>query len=541
MPRRRRSRLIVLVSALGGLVAGVGPARAGTFPVAPGEDFCQVFNQQAGPGDEVLLAPGDHAGPCVLSQGGTPGLPKALRAADPGDPPRIVYEGASSNVLDVTTSHVVIEGIRFGPTQADIDAIKIKAGDQVRIAGNHFFQIGGISVSANTVDTEGIEIVDNFFEDLSATGIYLGCHGGMASCSARGYTIAGNLIDGVDSANVGYGLEVKLDSDGVVRDNVIHDTKGPGIEIYGSTELTRVNVVERNLVIGSRNNATLEIAGGPTIVRSNLVIGGAGGGLYVYDYQDRGLVRAIQVVGNTVIGDAGPAVALSKWGPDLELEFADNAAWQMAGGGPAMPAAIAGVAWAGNVECTDPGLCWVDAAGWDLGPAPGSPLEGGGAAPTLAALGDDFCGQARGAPPFAGGLEGGRGAGPGPLSVAFKSTFACEGGGGTTGGTGGETSGGDTSGGTTGEGTSSAGTSGGATSEGTSGGSASGGSVSAGTTAGATGSTSEGGGEDGGGCACASGGGGGSGWALLVVALLRRRRARGCTASSALWRPAKIG
>lgn len=532
----------MLVSALGGLVAGAETALAGSFPVAPGEDFCQVFNQQAGPGDEVLLGPGDHAGPCVLSQGGMPGLPKALRAADPGDPPRIVYDGASSNVLDVTTSHVVIEGIGFGPTQADIDAIKIKAGDEVRIAGCHFFQIGGISVSANTVDTQGIEIVDNFFEDLKATGIYLGCHGGMASCSARGYTIAGNLIDGVDSANVGYGLEVKLDSEGVVRDNVIHDTKGPGIEIYGSTDPSRVNVVERNLVVGSRNNATLEIAGGPTIVRSNLVIGGAAGGLYVYDYQDRGLVRAIQVVGNTVIGDAGPAVGLSEWGPDLELEFADNAVWQMAGGGPAMPAAIAGVAWAGNVACDDPGLCWVDAAGWDLGPAAGSPLLSGGATPTLAALDDDFCGRARGTPPHAGGLEGGAGAGPGPLAVAFKSTFACEGEGGTTGGATGGSSGGETSGETSGEGTSSAGTSEGTSAGGTSEGSGgSAGSASAGATAGATGSTGEGGAADGGGCACASGGGGGAGWALWIVPVLRRRRARACAASSALWRPAKIG
>ena len=138
----------------------------------------------------------------------------------------------------------------------------------------------------------------------------------------------------------------------------------------------------------------------------------------------------------------------------MDLELTDNAAWQQAGAGPALPAAIPGVAWAGNVDCgADPSACWLDPAARDFWPADASPLLSGGAAPTLAPpLTDDFCGQPRGVVPHAGALERTLSPGPGPLPVAFKSEFACpEPAGGTTGG---DTTGGDTS--TTGDATTAA-------------------------------------------------------------------------------------
>src|SRR5690606_20536980 len=245
-------------------------------------------------------------------------------------------------------SDIVLADLTLGPSGAAIDAVKIKDGSRITISSCLFDQVGGISIAANSADSDAITIVGNTFLDLQATGIYLGCHDGMASCAATNIVIEGNLFDGVDSANVGYAMEVKLDSYGVVRDNVIHDTKGPGVEIYGSVDLTRVSVVERNLIIGSRTAGTLEIGGGPALVRNNIVVGGAVAGLYVYDYQDRGLVRAIHVVGNTVVGDDGPAIRLSDWSEGKGLELTGNAAWQQQGPGPAVPAPIAGVAMTAN-------------------------------------------------------------------------------------------------------------------------------------------------------------------------------------------------
>ena len=356
--------------------------------------------------------------------------------------------------------------------------------------------------------------------------------------------IADNLIVGVDSAAVGYGLEIKLDSYGVVRDNVIDDTKGPGIEIYGSPELSRRSIVEGNIVGGSRESSSLEIGGGPALVRNNIVLGGSYAALRVYDYNSWGNVHDIQLLGNTVIGDEGPAIRLGgAWVAGKSLELTGNAAWQEAGMGPAIPEAVPGVETAGNVDCSAPAECWVDAANRDLWPVDGGSLLTMGAAPSLAELTEDFCGNARGAVPHVGAFEQVAAQGPGALAIDFKAAIACPvEGGETTGGesTGGETTGGETSDGTSGgetsEGTSDGGTSGGSgATGGSSGSSGSGAQTASGTegegTASASATTGAEGSGDEGGCACSAAPTGARDglaivlWGLLGLGLRRRSRA----------------
>ena len=91
------------------ILVGLAPTSALAAPIVamPGDDFCAAFNAAAA-GDEVMRAPGHHAGPCSLTSGGAPGSPKQLRSADPANPARIVYDGDSSNVLDVLASHITI-------------------------------------------------------------------------------------------------------------------------------------------------------------------------------------------------------------------------------------------------------------------------------------------------------------------------------------------------------------------------------------------------------------------------------------------------
>ena len=417
---------IPAVLTLAGLLAAPSRARAAILPIMPGDDFCDAINNQASAGDEVVLAAGEHPGPCAITNGGAEGSPIILRGEDPLDPPHIVYNGNSSNVIDVEADHVTLADLWFGPTNDAIDAIKIKQGSHVTVERCEFDAIGGVSISANSGGTyEDIVIRQNHFHGLQATGIYLGCHSGMASCEALDVVVERNLIDFVDSANVGYGLEIKLDSYGVVRDNVINDTKGPGIEIFGSTDPARKSVVERNLVIGSRNNATLEVGGGPALVRNNVVIGGDYAGLYVYDFGND-VVRDIQVVGNTVVGDAGPAIRISAWAAGDDLELSGNAAWQMAGGGPALPDPIPDIPMLDNVDCVDPDACWSGAVNWNFWPAGGGPLEDAAGAPSVAPpLTDDFCGQERDEPHEVGAFERTQDSGPGALFVDFKDAFGC--------------------------------------------------------------------------------------------------------------------
>jgi len=367
--------------------------------VDPGENWCSIVNS-AKSGDEIVLRAGDHAGPCAITVAGV-----TLR----GEPARIVYSGSSSNVIDVKADDVTLIGLQFGPTNSAIDAIKIKSGSRTHVEGCSFTQVGGISVAANSSDSSGIVIRDNRFTDLQSTGVYLGCHSGASSCASTDFLIEGNVIDGVTSSSgVGYGIEIKVDSWGVLRDNVIRDARGPAIHIFGSYDDGRVSLVEGNYLLDSWVNNTLEIGGGPAVVRNNIVHGDATYALYVYDYGGRGITRDVQVLGNTFDGDVG--LASGVWKSGLGHAFQDNALTT------ALPSPISGVPMDGNVRCD--GSCWTG----DYWPIDGGPLTTGGVNATDLVV--DFCGQDRSDPPHVGALQ--RTGGPAPeLAIDFKSTFGC--------------------------------------------------------------------------------------------------------------------
>lgn len=359
-------------------------------PLTPADDWCGAL-AEAAEGEAFELAAGDYAGPCSIR----------TSVQVTGSGARIVYNGTTSNVIDVYADGVTLEGLAFGPTNADIDAIKVRGGTGVTVRACTFTHIGGIGISANSADTAGLRILDNTFTDLDATGVYLGCHDG--SCAATDYTFTGNTIDGVTSSGVGYAIEAKLNSWGTIAGNELRDAQGPAITVYGS-ERGDTTRVEANVVASSRSAATLEIAGGPAVVRNNVVIGGAAGGLYVYDYGGRGLVSDITVVGNTLWGAGGAGATLSGWAGGANLTFADNAVGR-ADGAAALPAPVDGATFEGNVDCGDGAACWPDAAGLALGPLDGGALLGAGAA--RADLPDDYCGRRRADPPTAGALEPG--------------------------------------------------------------------------------------------------------------------------------------
>ncbi len=396
-------------------------SKAATVELAPGDDWCGAL-RAAAPMDTILLAPGEYAGPCTIDHGGTEGAPVTIAAADPDAPPHIVYTGTSSNVIDVLASDVTLRGLAFGPTEANIDAVKIKDGSRVAVEDSVFTGIGGISVSANSADGANNAVLACTFTDLNATALYFGCHDG--SCVQTDVRIEDNTFDGVTSDAVGYALEIKLDSWGMVARNSIRDTKGPGIEIYGSSdpsgEGSVPSVVEQNLVWGGASGA-IEIGGGPAIVRNNIVVGSVGGGIVSYDYGGRGLVHGVHIVGNTAIGDGGAAIAASGWSAGADLELWGNAVYARSGGS-ALPAEVSGVPMASNLECGDG--CFVDAATLDLWPAP----EGGlvdAAEPAAEPLVDDFCGRSRDGSPDIGALERSGGEDPGALGFGPYADFDC--------------------------------------------------------------------------------------------------------------------
>ena len=411
MTSRRALQIVGVYVGLALALVGWGAGPAGAIEIGPEDDFCGAVNQLQ-PGDELRLRPGDYQGPCVIRRGGSPGAPTTIAAADPQQRPRILYDGITANVLEVRSGHLVIRGLEFGPTRPDVDAIRIMLGNGLVIENCRFVQVGGIAITANNMSVQGLTIRGNVIEDSRSTGMYFGCHDGQR-CVVSDLLVAGNLIRGVSAApdQVGYGLEIKLNSSGIVRDNIILRTKGPGIMVYGARDLLTQNLVERNVVMGSERAAGIVVGGGPAVVRNNVVLTNNDGGISLQDYGKRGLLRRIAIVHNTIYGNLVGGITIE--GQEARETTVLNNAIQSPGGTPAVAAPRPGVWTAGNVDCTYR-ACFMQPDGFDFSPFPGSALVGPGTLAGGEALPrEDLFRMRRGSPPTVGAIE--RPSGPIPL------------------------------------------------------------------------------------------------------------------------------
>ena len=398
--------------ALAGVLSLVAVGSAAALEIGPDADFCTAL-QALGPGEELVLRAGEYRGPCKIRRGGAPGAPIVLRAADLAQRPRIVYNGHGANVIEVRTSHVVIRGLEIESTQPDVDAVRVYGADDVTVEDCRFVDLGGIAVVANHADVRGLTVRRNEILSSRTTAMYFGCHDGRA-CVISDLLVEGNYIRHVRAPDpkIGYGVELKLNTVGVIRDNIVVDTKGPGIMVYGATDDGRPSVVERNLVMGSINSAGIVVGGGPAIVRNNITTDNTEAGIALEDYRQRGLLRGVVVLHNSAYQNRGPGVLAPQTG--LTQAVIVNNLVAGPAGLPAVRAPAAGVTLAGNVLCR-PGECFARPHERDFSPLSATPAATLPAAARRWKPSDDFFGAPRGARPVAGAVEGT--AGPIPLGL----------------------------------------------------------------------------------------------------------------------------
>lgn len=369
--------------------------------IGPEDQFCQTINNPAF-GDEVVLRPGKYRGPCMIRRGGAAGRPLVIRAKDPSARPRIDYDGEGANVIEVHADHVVIRGLAFGPTH-HADGVRIRASKNVSILDCEFSQMGGIAVVVNQSSLQGLLVSGNVVTLSQATAMYFGCHDGDA-CRLTDVVIEKNRIDGVAAAEkeVGYGIQVKLNSAAIVRDNVIKDTKGPGIMIYGATHRSFENVIERNFISGSRTSSGIVVGGGPALVRNNIAIGNTLGGIALHDYAQRGLLQEIKVGFNTLL-DNGKGAIIATQDKLSETMMVGNVGASGAAGSLFPPRQM-GLTVIANIACER--ACFADFANLDLSPALNSMLGRQVVSMKAAWIPqDDFFGQRRSLPPKVGAVE----------------------------------------------------------------------------------------------------------------------------------------
>ena len=372
--------------------------------IGPEIDLCGAINSLP-EGEELVLLPGDYQGPCAVRRGGVPGAPLVIRAADPAQRPRIVYAGRASNVIEVRASHITLRGLDFGPTQQDVDAVRIFKANGVTVEDCRFTQLGGIAVVANHSSVRGLVVRRNVIRSSGATAMYFGCHDGMG-CMVSGLVIDGNFIDGVTAPDpeIGYGMEVKLNSSAIIRGNIVMRTKGPGIMVFGSQDLGTSSLIERNVVTDSRHSAGIVVGGGPAIVRNNIAVNNAEGGIALEDYKKRGLLRAVLIANNTAYSNRLGGITAPAEGNLSGVVIVNNAADRGAAPKP-YPEPRFGLRVTGNVDCTVM-PCFANPAQLDFSPTLASILRSAGLPwmePGMPR--DDYFGMRRGIPPTVGAIE----------------------------------------------------------------------------------------------------------------------------------------
>ena len=196
---------------------------------------------------------------------------------------------------------------------------------------------------ANSIDANSgnsiyydIRVLKNSFLDIRYTGLYIGEQNG--SSPVTNFVFAGNYLDATkvnNSSIVGYGMELKLNVKGaIVTNNIMLNTQGPGVMVYGTTsgDPADANIIDGNIVAGSRGSPGILAGAGPTIVRNNMVLGCPGGGIRAYDYGSRGLLHNVAVSQNTAAANSQYGFRLSStpYVPQ-NVTFTDNVAISKAG------------------------------------------------------------------------------------------------------------------------------------------------------------------------------------------------------------------
>lgn len=371
--------------------------------IGPGDNFCAAVHA-LDPGEELVLQPGEYTGPCVIRRGGTAAQPLVIRAKDLAKRPRLVYPGDKANVLNIEASHVTIRGLAFGPTRPNVDGVRVYWGDFVTVEECEFEGMGGIAVVANHRNARGLTVRRNQVRNSHATAMYFGCHSGV-TCMLEQVRVEENYIHGVDAPDplIGYGIQVKLNSWGWIRDNVVVGTKGPGIMVYGATVSGKVSVVERNVVSGSRHSAGIVVGGGPAILRNNVVMGNVEGGIRVEDYGQRRLLRTITIAHNTVYDNGSGGIVLRDPAAVHETRIVNNAVQPRSGTHP-FPGPSNGVLSQGNLECGSG--CFRNPGERDFSPRRDARLHRAGIVHAEDWMPrDDFTGRPRGEKPTVGAIE----------------------------------------------------------------------------------------------------------------------------------------
>jgi hypothetical protein len=294
------------------------PTLGATFNLTPSSNWLGILGTTSvlGPGDEVILGEGVYSTSSRLSFGhvGTAAQPIVIRAAE-GANVTFTRPNANQNVINIEgAQYMTLQGVTVtgGSSGIRIGQAGGRQAKFITLDGNRIHGVNGVGVTANYAGStyEGMHFLNNEIYNTSGEGegFYLG--GNNNTAQFFNGIIERNYIHHLNGPTVtqGDGIELKDGSyNNIVRDNVIHDTKYPGILVYGVEEQGGRNIIERNVIWNSGDHAIQAAA--DAIIRNNLIFSSAGNGIHSQNHQ--GAIPGNLTIENNTIRTSGNAIHVS--------------------------------------------------------------------------------------------------------------------------------------------------------------------------------------------------------------------------------------
>jgi len=323
--------LVCMAQFAGGLIAE-------EIHLGPKDNWFETLNGSGlKPGDIVVLKGGIYsdARKLTLSYVGEEKNRITIRT-DAGDPAFFKRPDNRQNSFNLEgAQHLTLENLEItgGSTGIRISGRGDRITRGIWLMGLHIHHTGGAAVTCNNPDNvyERMWFKGNHIHHTSGhgEGFYLGGNNdkaGRTTTVFKDSIIEQNDIHDLIGNNVsqGDGIEIKDGSyNNIIRDNVIHNTKYPGITVYGTDE-NPPNVIERNQISLSGNNGIQ--AASDAIIRNNIIFQARADGIRSMNHQSAS-VGNLRIINNTIVQSKGAGIRVDppKGAPSGEVIVANNA------------------------------------------------------------------------------------------------------------------------------------------------------------------------------------------------------------------------
>jgi hypothetical protein len=363
------------------------------FDVVEGDDWCDVVNNVAVPGDIIRLAPGDYPGPCLIDRAPDEQQDEYTQviSLDPYDRAQIVYDGTSEFLVRVRGEQIMLVTLDFEGLPEGVPAIEVLGDRAIWIQYCNFKNLPGTAITV-TAPVNGLYMLHNSFEQVG-TGFEL-----QLNTEKTVLDIGGNLFK--DTSQM---FEISGDWSGYIRNNIAQNVTqgmvvGPGVH---ATPLK----IEGNWI--QTEGTAIRVESGPAILRNNILQGG--GIAWDLGTADE-VLESVSIVGNSFVMDNASTFVMR--GSVADVEVSNNLS-------------LVPLPDLAGMEIDINGDCAVEADCWEF-------VEEGGFYPSgkmkgvaTSSLADDFCGRPRAKVPTLGALEPACPDDPARFSVDFKDNFPC--------------------------------------------------------------------------------------------------------------------